>query len=110
VSELIKKEQQSTVTKISLEEHGQEIGHGYLYLIKNDLHEQPYGFMEDVFVEDSFRGKGVGMQIVQALITEAKVQGCYKLIGTSRNARAKVHEFYKKLGFTDYGKEFRMEL
>jgi len=96
--------------KIFLELDGKEIARGYLYLIKNDLHQEPYGFMEDVFVEEKFRGKGYGAKIVKALIEEAKKRGCYKLLGTSRHGREKVHQFYKSLGFYDRGKEFRIDL
>jgi len=85
-------------------------GRIYLYLIKNDLHEKPYGLLEDLFVEESYRGSGLGRQLVQTAIEEAKKLGCYKLIGTSRNSRDEVHGFYKKLGFEEYGKEFRMNL
>jgi len=108
--EIKKKEVSVSGVKIFLEEEGKEIARGYLYLLKNDLHPQPYGFMEDVFVEEGFRSKGFGRMIVKALIEEAKKQGCYKLLGTSRHGRERVHEFYKSLGFYDRGKEFRMDL
>ncbi|PIT87699.1 MAG: GNAT family N-acetyltransferase [Candidatus Magasanikbacteria bacterium CG10_big_fil_rev_8_21_14_0_10_40_10] len=86
------------------------IGRAYLYLIANDLHDRPYGLMEDVFVEPDYRKHGIGSQLVNALVQEAKAQKCYKLIGCSRNERPKVHELYQNLGFKDFGKEFRMDL
>lgn len=100
----------SEAIKFVIEKDGKTAGRAYLYLIYNDLHKEPYGFLEDVFVEEEFRSKGVGGELVKAVIDEAKVRGCYKLVGTSRNSRSEVHEFYKKLGFEDYGKEFRMDL
>lgn len=105
-----KDEVKSTVIKFTIEDCGEVAGRAYLYLIYNDLHKEPYGYLEDVFVEEKFRSKGIGSQLVKAVIDEAKVRGCYKLVGTSRNSRAEVHEFYKKLGFEEYGKEFRMDL
>ncbi len=96
--------------KIILEEDGQEIARARIFLITNDLHDRPFALLEDVFVQESFRGKGYGAKIVKAAMEEAKKEGCYKIVGTSRYARGEVHEFYKKLGFADYGKEFRMEL
>ncbi|MFH1254875.1 MAG: GNAT family N-acetyltransferase [bacterium] len=95
--------------KLFMEDNGREIGHAYLYILKNDLHEKPFGFMEDVFVEEEYRSQGLGTKIIEALIKAAKENGCYKLIGTSRNERPKVHALYSRLGFQDWGKEFRMD-
>lgn len=95
--------------KFFIERNGKEIARAYLYLMKNDLHKRPFGLMEDVFVEESLRCKGYGTKIVKELIKEAKKQNCYKLIATSRYQREKVHKLYKKLGFKNWGKEFRMD-
>lgn len=105
-----KSEVKSEAIKFELVDGEKKIGRIYLYLIKNDLHDKPYGLLEDLLVEESCRGSGLGKQLVQTVIEEAKKLGCYKLIGTSRNARSEVHGFYKKLGFEEYGKEFRMDL
>lgn len=95
--------------KIILEENGQPIGRGFLYILHNDLHPEPFGFIEDVFVEEAFRGKGYGERIVNALIEEAKKHKCYKLICTSRFSNEKAHHLYEKLGFQKHGNEFRMD-
>lgn len=105
-----KSEVKSDATKLELVNGEKIIGRAYLYLIKNDLHDKPYGLLEDLFVDESYRGSGFGRQLMQRVIEEAKELGCYKLIGTSRNSRTEVHNFYKKLGFEEYGKEFRMDL
>ena len=96
--------------KIVLEENGKPIGRTYLYLIDNDLHDRPYGLLEDLYVEEEYRGQKIGSELAQAVIDEAKKLDCYKLLAQSRHAREKVHEFYKKLGFKDYGKNFRLDL
>jgi GNAT superfamily N-acetyltransferase len=95
--------------KFSVKENGKEIGRAYLYLMNNDLHSQPFGLMEDVFIDESQRGKGAGTALVKHIIKTAKKLGCYKLIATSRHSRPKVHRLYEKLGFKDYGKEFRID-
>ncbi len=95
--------------KFSIEKDNKEIARAYLYLMKNDLHNQPFGLMEDVFIDESLRGKGYGTKIVKELIKQAKKQNCYKLIATSRYSRDKVHKLYKELGFEDWGREFRMD-
>jgi GNAT superfamily N-acetyltransferase len=94
--------------RLSAQVDGQEVGHAFLCLLKNDRHDQLFGLMEDVFVSEECRGQGVGSELVKELIDEAKKQGCYKLIACSRNAKPKVHDLYLKLGFKDWGKEFRI--
>ncbi len=103
------KEDRAYSVKFSLEEDGKEVGRARLYIIYNDLREEPYGLMEDVFVDESYRGKGLGTKLIQALIEEAKQIGCSKLIGQSRYGREEVHQLYEKLGFRDHGKNFRMD-
>lgn len=89
-------------------EGGSEIARAYLYIMHNDLHLQPFGFMEDVFVDDSLRGQGHGTSLVNKIIQKAKESGCYKLVATSRDSRQKVHKMYEKMGFSNYGREFRI--
>lgn len=96
--------------KITAKDSGKEVGRAYLYLIYNDLHKEPYGLLEDVFVDESQRGNGLGTKLVGEIVAEAKACGCYKLIATSRHSRDKVHAWYEKLGFKNYGEEFRLEL
>lgn len=103
-----KKDNRTHAVKLEALEDEAIIGRAYLYLIYNDLHEEPYGLLEDVFVDEAHRGKGIGSELVKYVIEEAKKQGCYKLIATSRFEREDVHEWYKRLGFTEYGKEFRL--
>ena len=89
---------------------GAEVARAYLYLMHNDLHQEPFGLMEDVFVDESQRGGGLGTQLVNEIVAAARENGCYKLIATSRDSRPKVHELYRRLGFSDHGREFRIDL
>lgn len=96
--------------RISACEDGEEVGHAWLYLVFNDLHNEPYGLVEDIFVEEKYRGRGVGGELLKMIIAEAKARGCYKLIANSRYTRNEVHQWYLKNGFEDYGKEFKISL
>jgi len=96
--------------KILILEKNKEIARVFLYILTNDLHKEPFGLVEDVFVKENYRDKGYGTKIMKVLIEEAKKSGCYKLICTSRFSRPKVHRFYKKLGFEKHGYEFRMNM
>ena len=94
--------------RFSIQVNGKEVARAFLYILSNDLHQEPFGLLEDVFVEKDFRHAGLGKEIVERIITFAKEYGCYKLIATSRTERPKVHHLYLNLGFFEQGKEFRM--
>jgi len=96
--------------KISAKENGKEIGRCFIYLIKNDLHKEPYALLEDVFVNEKYREKGIGTQLVKRAIELAKKLNCYKIIATSRFERENLHEWYQGLGFKKHGFEFRIDL
>ncbi len=91
-------------------DEGAIIGRAFLYVMYNGLHKRPFGLLEDVFINNEFRGSGVGTVLIEQIINKAVKMNCYKLLATSRHARSRVHELYVKIGFTDYGKEFRMSL
>lgn len=95
--------------RFSITRDGKEVGHAYLYLLNNDLHEQPFGLLEDVYVDSNYRNKGVANELLEAVLKEAKIN-CYKLIATSRDdgTRTAVHKWYIRLGFMNYGTEFRI--
>ncbi len=86
-----------------------EIGRAYLYVLYNDLHDQPFGLLEDVFVDERCRGQDIGTKLVESVLKKARQIGCYKLVATSRFARLRVHRWYKRLGFKKYGYEFRVD-
>jgi GNAT superfamily N-acetyltransferase len=90
-------------------EKNEEIGRAFLYLMHNDLHKEPFGFLEDVFINENERGSGIGTKLVKSIIEKARELGCYKLIATSRHSRPKVHALYERLGFKNHGIEFRIE-
>jgi GNAT superfamily N-acetyltransferase len=94
--------------RFSINGDGREMARAYLYIMTNDLHNAPFGLLEDVFVDESQRGSGLGTTLVKEVISAAKELGCYKLIATSRTSRPKVHELYERLGFEKHGVEFRI--
>ena len=99
----------SKAFRIAVHENNKEVGRAFLYLIYNNLHSNPYGLVEDVFVNEEFRGKGVGTLLMKKLVEEAKNHKCYKLLATSRHERENVHKLYEKVGFKKHGFEFRID-
>ena len=109
IPQLKKIKKNSNAVKFEMKSGSKTVGHIYLYVIKNDLHKNPYGLLEDLFVDENVRGQGLGTMLLGAVITEAKKRKLYKLIGTSRISRKRLHTFYEKHGFKKHGWEFRME-
>jgi GNAT superfamily N-acetyltransferase len=95
--------------KFTCRQGGRVVGRAFLYILRNELHDRPFGLLEDVFVEPEFRGRGIASTLVQSAVAEARKRGCYKLVATSRHERAKVHDLYFRLGFRSRGIEFRID-
>lgn len=100
----------SKAIKITLQQDGKEVARAYIFLIFNDLHDKPYALLEDVFVQEEYRGKGLGKRIVREAIEVAKRAGCYKIIATARFTKEWLVPFYESLGLKKWGYEFRMDL
>lgn len=96
--------------RLSWAQDGIEVGRASVYFIHNDLHDQPFALMEDVYVSEALRGQGLGSDLVRQVIKLAQNANCYKIIATSRESRPKVHMLYQRLGFTKHGVEFRIDL
>lgn len=101
---------QTTGVKFVARDGDEEMGHVYLYLIHNDLHDEPAGYIEDMYVDEAHRRKRVGSALLNSLIAKAKELGCYKIVGTSRESKPMVHEWYERSGFSKYGFAFRMNI
>ena len=102
-------ERKGRVIKLEYVLEGEVVGRAYLVLVQNELHPEPYALLEDVFVKEEYRGRGIGKEIVRKAIEKARELGCYKIIATSRFEREKVHRFYESLGFKKWGFEFRID-
>ena len=45
--------------RFSLVREGREVARAHVYLMTNNLHDHPFALLEDVFVDESARGKGL---------------------------------------------------
>jgi hypothetical protein len=65
-----------------------------------------------VKVPNSLKGKDAGRAYLYVMANDLHKRPfglLEELIATSRHARNRVHALYARLGFTDHGKEFRMD-
>ena len=58
------------------------------------------GLLEDVRVATDCRSRGIGEQLVQWAVAEAKARGCNLVELLTHGTRADAQRFYKRLGFT----------
>lgn len=73
------------------------IGMGTLY-VQQKIGAR-FAYIEDVIVDDVYRGKGVGRDIMVHLIETARANGVQSITLTSRGERTAAHSLYEKLGF-----------
>lgn len=80
------------------------IGAGSIYLLRK-LHNNGVGQIEDVIIDENYRGNGYGKLIIEKLINIGLNDlKCYKII---LNCLDKNIDFYKKCGFIVAGNEMR---
>ena len=87
----------STAALIVAQDAGKTIGMATLYMMKK--FGKYGGYVEDVVVDENYRGQGVGEKLMRELIVEAKKAGLTYMYLTSRPDRIAAHRLYEKLGF-----------
>ena len=69
------------------------------------------GSIEDVVIDEEYRGKGLGEQLMRVLIACAKEHGVQTLYVSSRPFRTDAHALYEKVGFKAFeARNFEMDL
>jgi len=89
-------------------EQNERIVGSYAFLVMHNLGHlgAPSAIVEDVVVEPSLHGKGVGQAMMRHAMDEARTAGCYKLMLSSNAKRHRAHAFYEQLGFDRHGISF----
>jgi len=86
---------------------GKVIGTFSLLIMDNLAHlGAPSGIVEDVVVHSSWRGQGIGKQMMQFAMQQCQKAGCYKMALSSNLRRDRAHKFYDQLGFQRHGYSF----
>jgi PhnO protein len=87
-----------------------------IYLVAADTQNIPIGFIschgqvllhhggmvyeiQEMFVDERFRGQGIGGALLKALDEKLKIRDFRSLEVTANNKRAETHEFYTRNGF-----------
>ena len=70
----------------------------------------PIGIVEDVVVDESARGQGIGLAMMSLAMDKCRQAGCYKMMLSSNLSRTDAHRFYESLGFEKHGYSFQVML
>ena len=81
-------------------DHGVIVGMATLAIVV--IPEGERAQIEDVIVDESQRGKGVGRQLSEKLIERARARKVGKITLSSRAERTAANSLYQKLGFTQW--------
>ncbi|MBB4944417.1 GNAT superfamily N-acetyltransferase [Streptosporangium album] len=89
-----------------LELDGVIVATSYLNVIPNITRSaSPYAIIENVVVEESRRGTGLGKQIMAGTLQAAWDAGCYKAMLMTGSRRPATHAFYRACGFSADAKQ-----
>ncbi|MFC7359727.1 GNAT family N-acetyltransferase [Nocardioides astragali] len=89
------------LTLLVLETDGVVVATTYLNVIPNMTRSAaPYAVIENVVVDQTLRGTGLGKQIMAATLTAAWDAGCYKAMLLTGSKTPATHAFYRACGFS----------
>jgi N-acetylglutamate synthase-like GNAT family acetyltransferase len=89
------------LTVFVLEQDGVPVASTYLNVVPNLTRAAaPYAVIENVVVDTTHRGQGLGKSIMAATLNVAWEAGCYKAMLQTGSRRASTHAFYRACGFS----------
>ncbi|MEI6208546.1 MAG: GNAT family N-acetyltransferase [Desulfuromonadales bacterium] len=89
---------------------GKPVGTFALLVMDNLGHMgTPSAILEDVVVDESLRGMGIGKKMMEYANLLCRQQGCYKMTFSSNMNREAAHLFYESLGFRRHGYSFYID-
>ena len=93
-------ERDSNLTLVVAESEGRVVGCLQLAVLPGISSQGGIrGLLEDVRVASDCRSRGIGEQLVQWAVTEAKARGCILVELLTHASRTDAQRFYKRLGF-----------
>jgi GNAT superfamily N-acetyltransferase len=96
---------------LALDEEGVPIGTFSLMTFCSLSHNgSRQALLDAVVVTPSQRGRGVGEAMLRQALKIAAAAGCYKVSLSSNLKRVDAHRFYERLGFSQHGISFSLEL
>jgi glucosamine-phosphate N-acetyltransferase len=95
---------------ICLTDNNKIIGFASL-TIRNNLWQQGFlGHVDELVVDEHYRGRGFGTQLLEHIISLAMHKGCRRIELDTAFHRKDAHRFYEKHGFENRGYVFSKSL
>jgi len=69
-------------------------------------YSKPIAELDELFVLEEYREKGIGKQLMEKIEDIAKEKGCHRIFIESHYDHKAAHKFYEKLGYKNYGYHF----
>jgi ribosomal protein S18 acetylase RimI-like enzyme len=93
------------------EESGEIVGYAISYMQNFAFRKKnPLAELENMFVEEGFRGKGVGTMLVEEIKKQLKKRNVLRLKVEAFYPNTQAINFYKKLGFSNFASVLEMDL
>jgi len=77
---------------------------------KTILHRGLSGLIDELIVAESYRGKGIGRQLLSSAIEKSRQLGCCEVEVSTEKTNTKAREFYRQCSFTERGILFEIDL
>lgn len=77
---------------------------------KTILHRGLSGLIDELIIDKSYRGKGIGRQLLSSAIEKSRQLGCCEVEVSTEKTNIKAREFYIQCGFTERGELFEIDL
>jgi len=89
-----------------LEDEEEVVGTGTLFIERKIIHGMgKVGHIEDIVIDERYRGKKLGEMMIRHLTEKSKEKGCYKVILDCMESKK---GFYEKCGFKEKGIQMAM--
>lgn len=83
---------------------GPVAGYGSVHWLPYLFMAGPEGYVSELFVSEIARGQGVGGQLLDTIVTEARARGCQRLsLINLRNRESYERQFYVQAGWRERG-------
>lgn len=74
------------------------VGFAAFYPVFSTYAAKPGLWMDDLFVDEKFRGRGIGLRLLKCLASEASQRGCCKLEWSLQTSNLRGIAFYEREG------------
>ena len=96
---------ENTPVFVCVDENDQVLGHGFCIMEQYGsqlLTEHTTLYIDDICVDEAFRGQGVGRALYEYILDFARKNGCYNVTLNVWSCNPGAMAFYEKLGLTPY--------